>query len=220
MAQIFKPSLDTFARLMLAFAAFLFVAALAIGPVSAWSSFQSRVGWPVEQPVPFSHRHHVGGLGIDCRFCHAAVETSANAGLPSTHVCMTCHSQIWSQSAALAPVRDSLASNRGLRWNRVAALPDYVYFNHSIHVGRGVACVSCHGRVDTMPLLARAHPFEMRFCLECHRDPAPRLGPRQAVTRPTAPGWDEVTHRRFALAATRRYRLDPARLDQCEICHR
>ena len=220
MAQIFKPSFDTVARLALVAAALTFLAAVAIGPVSAWSSFQSRVGWTAEQPVPFSHKHHVGGLGIDCRFCHAAVESSANAGFPSTHVCMTCHSQIWTQAAMLAPVRESLASGRPLRWNRVEALPDYVYFNHSIHVSRGVACVSCHGRVDTMPLMARAHPFEMRFCLECHRDPAPRLGPREAETRMTPLGWDEATHRRFALAAARRYRLDPARLDQCDICHR
>ncbi len=120
----------------------------------------------------------------------------------------------------LAPVRDSLERGRPLRWNRVAALPDYVYFNHSIHVSRGVACVSCHGRVDTMPLLARARPFEMRFCLECHRDPASRLVPTAAETRMAPLQWNEATHRQFALAAARRHRLDPARLDQCDICHR
>jgi len=170
--------------------------------------------------VPFSHTHHVAGLGLDCRFCHATVETSAHAGFPSTHVCMTCHSQIWTGAEMLAPVRQSLASGEPLQWNRVAKLPDYVYFNHSIHIARGVACVECHGRVDTMPLLARAHPFEMRFCLDCHRNPAERLGSKNEVTRMSPLGWNEATHRRFALAAAQRYHLDPNRLDKCDICHR
>jgi hypothetical protein len=120
----------------------------------------------------------------------------------------------------LAPVRASLASGRPLVWNRVAKLPDFVFVNHAIHVDRGVACVECHGRVDTMPLLARAHPFEMRFCLDCHRDPAPRLRPVGEVTRMGSIEWDEAAHRRFALAAARRFHLDPARLDKCDVCHR
>jgi len=220
MAQIFRPSADTYARMILGAAVLLVVALVLLGPAAGWSSYQSEVGWGVDQPVPFSHKHHVAGLGIDCRFCHATVETSAHAGFPSTHVCMTCHSQIWTGAKMLAPVRESLASGMPLVWNRVAKLPDYVFFNHSIHVSRGVACVECHGRVDTMPLLARAHPFEMRFCLDCHRDPAGRLGPTNQVTRMTPLAWDEATHRRFALAAAKRYHLDPNRLDKCDICHR
>lgn len=220
MAQIFKPSADSFARLI--FGAFiLFLAgAFLLGPVAAWSAYQGKVGWVVDQPVPFSHKHHVAGLGIDCRFCHTTVETSAHAGFPSTHVCMTCHSQIWTGSPILAPVRQSLANGAPLTWNRVAKLPDFVFFNHSIHVNRGVACVECHGRIDQMPLLARAHPFEMRFCLACHRDPARRLGPTDQVTRMAPLAWDEAAHRRFALAAARRFHLDPTRLDKCDICHR
>ena len=220
MAQIFKPSVDTFARLALVAAVLFFVGIILLGPLAARSAYQSKVGWVVPQPVPFSHQHHVSGLGIDCRFCHATVETSAHAGFPSTHVCMTCHSQIWTGSPMLAPVRQSLATGKPMVWNRVSKLPDYVFFNHSIHIDRGVACVACHGRVDTMPLLARAKPFEMRFCLECHRDPAPRLGPPERVTQMTPLGWDEATHRRFALAAANRYHLDPSRLDKCDICHR
>ncbi len=220
MAQIFTPSFDTYARLGLVFAFIVLLVTVLMGPVAAGSSFQSRVGWPVDQPVPFSHKHHVGGLGIDCRFCHATVETGPHAGLPSTHVCMTCHSQIWTNAAMLAPVRQSLAAGRPLVWNRVSKLPDFVFFNHSIHIDRGVACIECHGRVDRMPLLARAQPFEMRFCLECHRDPSSRLRPTSELTTMAAPTWDEATHRRFALDAARRFGLDPARLDKCDICHR
>jgi hypothetical protein len=220
MAQIFTPSFDTYVRLGLIVAVLLIVALFLLGPSAAGSDYQSKVGWVVEQPVPFSHEHHVGGLGIDCRFCHATVETSAHAGFPSTHVCMTCHSQIWTDAPMLAPVRSSLATGKPLVWNRVSKLPDFVFFNHSIHIDRGVACVECHGRVDTMPLLARAHPFEMRFCLDCHRDPAPRLRPTDEVTRMASMKWAEQTHRRFALAAARRFHLDPTRLDKCDICHR
>ncbi len=156
MAQIFKPSADTFARLAMVAAVLGFVAIILVGPLAARSSYQSEVGWIVREPVPFSHKHHVAGLGIDCRFCHATVETSAHSGFPSTNVCMTCHSQIWTGSPMLAPVRRSLAENTPLVWNRVSKLPDFVFFNHSIHVDRGVACVECHRRIDTMPLLARA----------------------------------------------------------------
>ena len=220
MTQIFKPSFDTYFRLAVIAALLLFLALLLLGPVAAGSSYQSAVGWTVDQPIPFSHQHHVAGLGIDCRFCHATVETGAHAGFPSTHVCMTCHSQLWTQAPMLAPVRHSLASGRPLVWNRVAKLPDYVYFDHAIHVARGVACVECHGRVDRMPLLARAQPFEMRFCLSCHRDPAARLRPVSEVTRMPPLDWSATAHHSFALAAARRYHLDPQRLDKCDICHR
>lgn len=220
MAQIFSPSFDLYVRLGLAMICLTMLALLLLGPAAAGSTYSSKVGWTVDQPVPFSHQHHVGSLGIDCRFCHATVETSPHAGFPSTHVCMTCHSQIWTRDAMLAPVRDSLASGRPLMWNRVSKLPDFVYFNHAIHVNRGVACVECHGRVDTMPLLARAHPFEMRFCLDCHRSPASRLRPPEDETQLAPVRWSEEAHRQFAMVAGRRFHLDPARLDKCDICHR
>jgi hypothetical protein len=188
------------------------------GYVSA--GYQTRVGWVREQPVPFSHKHHVGDDGIDCRYCHTSVETSARAGLPATHICMTCHSQLWTGAPMLAPVRQSLASGRPLEWRRVAQLPDYVYFNHSIHISRGVPCVECHGRVDRMPLMARAKPFTMQFCLSCHRDPAPHLRPASQVTRMDWSGYTNREQRAFAAAAMRRHRIDPAKLDNCELCHR
>ncbi len=130
-----------------------------------------RSSGTVQQPVPFSHEHHVSGLGIDCRFCHTSVTTSSNAGLPPTYTCMTCHSQIWTNAQMLAPVRDSLARNEPIHWHRVYDLPDYVFFNHSIHITKGVGCASCHGEVNRMPLTYKAVSLEMTFCIDCHQIP-------------------------------------------------
>jgi hypothetical protein len=186
------------------------------------SGYVTLVGWVRTQPVPFSHLHHVGELGIDCRYCHTGVETSAVAGFPSTQICMTCHSQIWTQAPMLAPVRQSLAMDRPLTWHRVAQLPDYVYFNHSIHVARGVPCVACHGRVDKMPLMARAQPFQMQWCLSCHRNPAPQLRPHDDITRMDWSSWDPKSsdHKLYGQIMMKTYNIDPAKLDDCNICHR
>ncbi len=188
--------------------------------VYAGSDYETAAGWVRDQPVPFSHKHHVADEGIDCRFCHAGAERGARAGLPPTHTCMTCHSQLWTGAAVLAPVRQSLATGRPIGWRRVAELPDYVHFDHSIHVARGVACLECHGAIDRMPLTWRAKPFEMRFCLECHRDPAPHLGPPEQVTRTTSLGWSAQARRRYGEGVMRAHRIDPARLQDCGICHR
>jgi hypothetical protein len=219
MAQIFAASADTWLRAAMAGTGLVVLGALLVAGGYVRSSYLTGVGWPVSQPVPFSHQHHVGGLGIDCRFCHAAVERGPHAGLPASAVCMTCHSQIWTGAPMLAPVRDSLAHNTPLVWNRVARLPDYVFFNHSIHVARGVPCVACHGRVDRMPLLARAEPFEMRWCLECHRDPGPRLRPPEEVTRMDWSGW-VARHAAFGAQAVRHFGIEPDRLQACSLCHR
>ncbi|MFL5295786.1 MAG: cytochrome c3 family protein, partial [Phenylobacterium sp.] len=179
------------------------------------------VGWPVEQPVPFSHAHHAGELGIDCRYCHADVERGRYAGLPASYVCMSCHSQLWTGAPMLAPERASFAQDRPLPWKRVSALPGYVYFDHHIHISRGVACVECHGRIDKMPLTWRAHPFQMRFCIECHRDPAPHLRPPEQVTRMDWSGWDKLPGRRtYGEQAMRAFHIQPARLTDCSVCHR
>ncbi|WP_205452145.1 cytochrome c3 family protein [Sphingobium estronivorans] len=199
----------------------LFVLGLALGGRDyARSSYQSQVGWVQDQPVPFSHKHHVGDEGIDCRYCHTSVEDSEHAGLPPTHTCMTCHSQLWTGAKVLEPVRQSLLTGRPIRWQRVAQLPDYVQFNHSIHVNRGVACIECHGRIDQMPLTWRARPFQMQFCLDCHRDPAPHLRPRQWVTRMAPPDWSEAQKRAYGERVMQAHRIDPKTLDNCEICHR
>lgn len=220
MAQLFPPAADTILRLGLLSGAAVLIITAAGGWNYARSAYVNREGWVREQPVPFSHKHHVADDGIDCRYCHDSVETAARAGLPSTHVCMTCHSQLWTGAPALAPVRESFATGRPIRWNRVAQLPDYVYFNHSIHIDRGIGCVECHGRVDTMPLTWRAKPFEMRFCLDCHRDPAPHLRPPSLVTRMEPLDWTGREQRAFAAAAMKRHHIDPTLLDNCGLCHR
>ncbi|MET4701386.1 ferredoxin [Constrictibacter sp. MBR-5] len=222
MAQIFPASADTWLRLTLVMMVLGLAGAVAVAGGYADSSYATLVGWVQDQPVPFSHEHHVGGLGIDCRYCHTAVEEGPRAGLPATHICMTCHSQVWTGAPMLAPVRQSLARDEPLVWNRVAAVPDYVYFDHSIHVSRGVPCVACHGRVDKMPLMMRAQPFQMGFCLDCHRDPAPHLRPPDQVTRMD---WSDrqdhpESHAAYGRAMVAKYGIEPRKLDDCSICHR
>ncbi|MDW6023543.1 cytochrome c3 family protein [Mesorhizobium sp. BAC0120] len=222
MPQIFTASADT--RLRTALLVFVLVLCGSVLFVGGYmdSSYATLVGWVRDQPVPFSHEHHVGGLGIDCRYCHTTVEVSARAGFPATHICMTCHSELWTGAPMLAPIRESLASDRPIVWQRVSKLPDYVYFNHSIHIARGVPCVACHGRVDEMPLMARAQPFQMRFCLDCHRNPAPRLRPPDQVTRMDWSDWDNhpEEHKLYGELMVKAYGIQPSKLDNCNICHR
>ncbi len=189
----------------------------------AWWIFWPRgdyarhVDWTVAQPVPFSHEHHVAGLGIDCRFCHAAVEVSSSAGMPTTYTCMTCHSQIWTNAKILEPVRRGLADNQPLIWNRVNDLPDYVYFNHAIHIAKGVGCASCHGEVDRMSLSAKARSFTMQFCLECHHNPAPNLRPAEQIFNMHWRRTDETPPPEKLMAD---YHIGDRNLTDCSICHR
>ncbi len=173
----------------------------------------AATGEPVAQPIPFSHKHHVGDDGIDCRYCHATVETAAFAGLPSTSTCLTCHSQLYVDAPLLAPLHRSDAEDRPIGWTLVHKLPDFVYFDHSIHVTKGVGCVECHGRVDQMPLAWRSAPFLMQWCLDCHRDPAPHLRPhdQEFAMTPTSPKIAKTLHIELQ---TRR------RLTDCSTCHR
>ena len=145
------------------------------------SPYITYAGVRKSQPVPFSHQHHVTGLGIDCRYCHTSVEQSSFAGIPPTKTCMNCHAQIWTNAAYLEPVRESFRTGRSLEWTRVNQLPDYVYFNHSIHVNKGVGCNTCHGPVDQMPLMYQYASLQMEFCLDCHRAPEKYLRPREQV---------------------------------------
>ena len=220
MPQIFTPSADLGLRLAFAAGTVFLLGGLLVSGGLVRSGVTTGVAWVVDQPVPFSHAHHAGELGIDCRFCHTGVETSPHAGLPASAICMTCHSQIWTGAAMLAPVRDSLASGRPLHWQRVARLPDYVYFDHSIHVARGVPCVECHGRVDEMPLMAQAKPFTMGWCLDCHRNPGPHLRPPEAVTRMDWSDWTAARAATYGAAAVAAHHIEPGRLDDCSICHR
>src|SRR5690348_168391 len=181
MSQIFHHSTNTLSRLSI-FGGIFIVAFL----VWAWaelnaSTYATRAKVPIQQPVPFSHEHHVGGLGIDCRYCHASVENSSFAGIPPTKTCMSCHSQIWADSPALAPVRNSFRDDQSIQWTRVHNLPGFVYFDHSVHVHKGIGCSTCHGRVDMMPLTWRENTLYMDWCLECHREPERFVRPREYV---------------------------------------
>lgn len=137
---------------------------------------------PPQQPVKFDHRHHVRDDGIGCEFCHGGAMTTASAGVPATAVCMGCHSQIWTQSPEVSPVRHSYFADEPIRWIRVNRLPDFVFFDHSAHVTHGVGCVTCHGRVDLMSEVAPATPLTMRWCLDCHREPEKHLRPLDKIT--------------------------------------
>ena len=216
MAQVFQPPLVLALKLgAIAVLLFVFVALLgwriSIAPHPA-------IGSPVEQAVPFSHKHHVGDVGLDCRYCHTSVAESPRAGLPPTHTCMSCHSQIWTGAPMLAPVRASLANNKALKWNRVAVLPDYVFFRHDIHIAKGVGCVECHGRIDRMALTYRAVPLTMQFCLDCHRDPGPRLRPKDQITNMAwAPAGDRKA---LGQALVAQYGIRVGQITYCSVCHR
>jgi len=217
MAQIFSPIADTWLRLsMLAF--FALMSGALVGAIGiARSAYVTSTDQAPHQPVPFSHRHHAGELGIDCRYCHADVEKGPKAGLPPTATCMTCHSQIWTNAAMLAPIRNSLVNHTPIRWTRVAKLPDYVFFRHDVHIAKGVGCVSCHGRIDTMPLTYRAKAFTMEFCLDCHRDPIPHLRPADRITDITwQPAKGDTRSNEIAVHADIRV----GELTHCYVCHR
>jgi hypothetical protein len=216
MAQIFHRSTNTIARVTILGSVFILGLGLWIIYVYTNSDYATEVGMPVQQPIPFSHKHHVTDDGIDCRYCHTTVETSGFAGIPSTHVCMTCHSLIWSESPMLAPVRESYRTNTPIQWVRVHDLPDYVYFDHSIHVNKGVACVTCHGRVDQMPLMWKAESLQMKWCLSCHRSPELFVRPREQVFEMEwNPPADQLAMGRKLVEE---YRIQ--RLTDCYTCHR
>ena len=181
MAQVFGPAANSVARFSLLGS--LLGLGLLFGALELYvrSPYVTSVGQPVEQPIPFSHKHHVMDDGIDCRYCHTTVENSAFAGMPSTQTCMNCHSEIWAQSPVLDPVRQSFASGTPIVWNRVDTLPGFVYFDHSIHVQKGVGCSTCHGRVDEMPLTYKTQSMQMSWCLDCHQNPQQFLRPRGEV---------------------------------------
>jgi len=219
MPQIFSRAANVKAKVLIfGFLALICGAGWAMSAIF-WSPYTTYVEVPMEQPVPFSHKHHVGDDGIDCRYCHTSVETSAFAGIPSTHICMTCHSQLWTEAPLLEPVRRSLTTNRPIQWNRVNDLPDFVYFDHSIHIAKGVGCSTCHGELDRMPLTWRTQTLYMKWCLECHRAPQNFIRPRAEIYNlhwqpppdQTAQGWRLVEQNQIDTSG---------RLTNCSTCHR
>ena len=184
MAQIFHRSANTLARVSILGLVVLLAGLGAIMSEVQRSAHVTRQDEARVQTPPFSHQHHVGGLGLDCRYCHTSVETSNFAGIPPTKTCMNCHSQIWTNAPMLEPVRESFRSGKSLKWERVHDLPDFVYFDHSIHINKGVGCNSCHGPVDKMPLMYQANSLQMEWCLDCHRAPDKFLRPKQLAGNP------------------------------------
>jgi hypothetical protein len=218
MPQVFGPRANGLFVFILVGIVFAGGAAAVVGVLVLRSDWTRGTFFAIAQPVPFSHAHHVGALGIDCRYCHTTVETAASAGMPATEVCMTCHSQLFTDQQMLAPVRQSFASGKPLIWQRVNDLPDYVYFDHSVHVTHGVPCEACHGRVDRMPLSSKQQPLTMEWCLSCHRDPAPKLRPPEAVF---AMGWSpDGDPRERGAALMNLMHIDPKSLTDCYVCHR
>lgn len=216
MSQIFPRSANAIAR-------FTLVGLLLAVGLLGWivvmlmrSDLVTRANTNIDQPVQFSHAHHVGGIGIDCRYCHTTVEQAASAGIPPTQTCMNCHSQIWAQSPYLEPVRASYRSGESLEWIRVHDLPDFVYFNHSVHVKKGMGCETCHGRIDQMPGIQQVNSLQMEWCLDCHRAPEQYVRPRAAVfTMGYQPDGDQLE---IGRQLVQEYGIRS--LTDCSTCHR
>lgn len=216
MPQYFSKNANTLARFSLLVIVIIIVLVAWAGAMIVRSPYETMQEVPREQPVAFSHEHHVGGLGIDCRYCHTTVETSSFANIPPTKVCMNCHSQMWAVSPELEPVRESYRTGRSIAWTRVHDLPEFVYFNHSIHVNKGVGCSSCHGRVDKMPLMWQAKSLTMEWCLDCHRHPERQVRPRDKVfDMAYTPPRDQIA---LGKQLMKQYHIQS--LTSCSTCHR
>lgn len=217
MAQIFPQSANALSKVS------IIIAVVVIGGLGAAafqlganSSYATTQGLRRTQPVPFSHTHHVGSMGIDCRYCHSTVETTAYANIPPTKTCMNCHSQIWVNSPTLEPVRASYRTDQSIPWLKVHDLPDFVYFNHSIHIKKGVGCETCHGRVDEMPLMYQKNSLEMRWCIDCHRHPESYVRPRKFIT--TMGYVPDGDQEEIGRKLVQEYHIQ--KLDTCWTCHR
>ncbi|MGF1508684.1 MAG: cytochrome c3 family protein [Myxococcota bacterium] len=217
MAQIFPPSANAWARASIVGLLGFIASVFALGYAINSGGYVTRQNLIRHQEVPFSHRHHVQSMGIDCRYCHWSAEESNYAGVPPTHTCMTCHSQIWVDSPMLAPVRESYDENKPLVWSKVHDLPDYVYFNHAIHVAKGIGCASCHGPVQQMALVWQDATLHMSWCLECHRNPEEFIRPRSEIYNMT---WDPSPARQEELGRHLLEAYNVQSQDHCYTCHR
>jgi hypothetical protein len=220
MPQIFPRSANTIAKVSLIGSFLLVLAVVWLCLLFIRSSYGTDAGVVRVQPVPFSHEHHVGVLGIDCRYCHTTVEHSSYATFPPTKTCMNCHSQIWVGSEMLAPVRDSYRTGRSLKWHRVYNLPGFVYFDHSIHVHKGVGCTTCHGRIDEMPFTYQVPSLLMEWCLDCHRNPSRHLRPQSEIFNVKWQPPADQQERGRELAENEYHLRDTRFLTSCTVCHR
>ncbi len=219
MAQIFHRSTNFISKFSVFAGVFLAGLALTGVLLAARSPYLTNQFISRDQPIQFSHKHHVGDDGIDCRYCHTGVEYSATAGVPPTKTCMNCHSVLFNNVGYLEPVRESYRTDKSIQWVRVHRLADYVYFNHSIHVAKGVGCSTCHGRVDQMPLIFQASPLNMGWCIDCHRNPEAVLRPAEQVFNMqwTPPANQAQLGAQFAHERKIRSVAD---LTSCSTCHR
>ena len=228
MPQVFHRSFNVIAKVSIFGGLFLVGAVIWVCLIYARSSYGTDAGVVIPQRVPFSHQHHVGVLGIDCRYCHTTVENSSYAGMPPTKTCMNCHSQIWVGSEMLEPVRESYRTDQSLHWQRVYNLPGFVYFDHSIHIHKGVGCTTCHGAIDEMPLTYQVPSLLMEWCLDCHRNPADHLRPHKVFDMRYSPSdilnpntKQPTTQAELGRELAKEYDIPDTRyLTTCSVCHR
>ncbi len=219
MGQIFHRSTNVISRVSIFGAVFFIGFLLWLLMALNRSSYNTQAFVPLDQPVQFSHKHHVGDVGIDCRYCHTSVETNAFAGIPPTKTCMNCHSQIFADSPYLEIVRESFRTGKPIKWVRVHDLPDFAYFDHSIHVNKGVGCTTCHGQIDQMPLIFQSASLQMEWCLSCHRAPEKFVRPKDKIFDVNwTPPADQEEKGRWLV---KEYKIQsPNVLTSCSTCHR
>ncbi len=219
MAQLFHHGANNIAKASLVIAVLLGGVAFYVYTQIARSSYLTNQFVERQQPVQFSHKHHVGDDGIDCRYCHTSVETSYSAGIPPTQTCMNCHNQLWSDSPYLEPVRASFRDNKPIEWERVHDLPEFAYFNHSIHIAKGVGCSTCHGQIDNMPAVYQQSSLQMEWCLSCHRNTEAYIRPKSEIYNMEWDGNDLSVEQRQQLKADYKIR-SVQMLTSCSTCHR
>ena len=219
MAQVFHRIANNVAKISLVVAAILAGTAFYVYTQVARSSYLTGAFVEKQQPVQFSHKHHVGDDGIDCRYCHTTVETTATAGMPPTQTCMNCHNQLFADQPYLEPIRESFRENIPIQWERVHDMPDYVYFNHSIHVAKGVGCSTCHGQIDNMPVVFQVNTLQMEWCLSCHRQPENFIRPKSEIYNTSWDGGNLTPEQRQTLKADYKIR-EVEVLTSCSTCHR
>jgi hypothetical protein len=219
MSQVFGPWANTLAKLSIVLGVFAVAGGLALLDTITRSSYVRYTGIARPQPIAFSHKHHAN-MGIDCRYCHTSVEEQASANIPPTSVCMNCHSMVWADSPALAAVHESWETGMPIRWTRVHDMPDFVYFDHSAHVNKGIGCATCHGRVDEMPAVWKEQPLYMKWCLECHREPELYIRPRDQVFNMAYEMPANQAELGAVLVEEYNVKSYNHRLMDCWICHR